>query len=475
MNYQELLNEIKNPEKEVIELKNSFSQLEDIGRTIAAFSTKKGGKIFVGVDRKGCPCGTLCNNEIKGKLQGIANNEIKPSANISTELVTHDAQKSLIIACIHISKGNGVYSYKGVHYERRGDTNHPLTADEIFELQKNIKKLYFDEMPSLCEERPALVSDVDELKILSYLSLIKNIKEQLDMRRFLSNHSFLVNGEQQVKNAAIMIFGKEPQKFIPQLKISISFFSGKNITDSFIKKEVTGDIYEIFQKTFIELQRNITTYSFVEGKQRLDVLEYPLEVIRECLINSIVHRDYFDKGTETFIKMFSDRIEIVNPACFPFENYTFDEIRKTKISKRRNPLVANFLESVGLMEKEGRGITKIEEGMKEHGLPPPYFEAGQKTLMVVLKNSENKTVLKNSPYKKIIDFGLLNERQILLIEHLRKSNIKYISRAEYISLITLKGIPLTDLTASRDLHELTGKNILTKFGDKRGTRYLLTW
>ena len=473
MDYHEFLNEIKNPEKEVIELKSSFKGWDEIAKTIAAFSTKSGGKIFVGVDRGGCPIGTLCNKEIRGKLQGLANNEIKPPADISVELINHDTTKNLVIGCITVRKSKGIFSYKNVSYERKGDVNHPLSPEEIFELQKNINKLYFDELPARYEERPALISDIDETKVLAYLQQVKRIHDNSDIRRFLTNNLYMVDGGQQVKNAAIMIFGKDPQKSIPQMKVRLAIFGGKNITDQFVKKEFIGDILEIFQKTFIELQRNMKIYSFIEGTQRFDVPEYPLEVLRECLINSIVHRDYYDR-TEMFIKIFTDRIEFVNPAGFPFENYSFDEIKRTKISKRRNPLIANFFEDLGFMEQEGRGLERIESGLKEHGLPQPIFEASQKTVSVILKNVENKDIIKNSPYKRIVDFGSLNERQSLLINHLSSTNIRYVSRIEYIQMLLSKNIQISELTASRDLQELVSKNVLTKFGDKKGTKYSLT-
>jgi ATP-dependent DNA helicase RecG len=474
MEYKELLNEIKNPEKEICECKTSFSEWEDIAKTIAAFSTKRGGKIFVGIDRKGCPCGTLCAREISGKLQTLANYEIKPAANISVEITNHDPEKDLVIVCINVNKGNGVYSYKNVHYERRGDVNHPLTGEEIFELQKNIKKLYFDEMACFSEERPALISDIDENKTISYVLEVKGIEEQLDLRRFLANNSFLVNGTQQVKNSAIMIFGKNPQKFIPQLRLSLSIFPGKVITDDFQKKEFVGDIYEIFKGAFLELKRTIKTYSFVEGAQRFDVPEYPLPVLRECLMNAIVHRDYFDKNTEIFIKFFTNRIEIVNPAKFPFENISFDEIKKTKLSKRRNPMLAEFFESIKLMEKEGRGLARIEEGMKEHGLPNPIFEVTENTFMVTLFNLEDKEKLKNSPYKKVVDFSSLNNRQQLLVNEMsKKKGISFV-RADYMNLLKNSEEKITNLTASRDLDELVKKNVLSKIGEKRGTRYFVT-
>ena len=473
MDYKELLEEVKNPEKEVCELKTSFNEWEAIAKTIAAFSTKRGGKIFIGIDKRGVPCGTVCSNEISGKIQTLANNEIKPAANVSLEKVNHDSEKGQVIACINVKKGNGVYSYKGVHYERRGDTNHPLTADEIFELQKAIKKLYFDEMPSFSEERPALISDIDENKTVAYVSEVKGIS-RVDLKRFLANHGFLVNGGQQVKNAAVMIFGKSPQKFIPQLRLSLAIFSDKIVTRDFIKKEFVGDINEIYQSAFIEIARSMRTYSFIEGAKRLDVKEYPIEVIRECLINALVHRDYFEKNTETFVKIFSDRIEIVNPATFPFENTTFDEIKKTKLSKRRNPLVAEYFESLGLMEKEGRGLSRIEDGLREHGLPIPKFEVSQNIFMVTLYNAEDKQKIKNSPHKKVIDYGILNARQRVLVNRLYKNPKDSVGRADYIRLLTEAKIPITNPTATRDLDELTKSNVLTRIGEKRGTKYRLT-
>ncbi len=163
----------------------------------------------------------------------------------------------------------------------------------------------------------------------------------------------------------------------------------------------------------------------------------------------------------------------MNPANFPFEDYTFDEIKKTKLSKRRNPMLADFLETLVLMEKQGRGLSKIEDGMKVHGLPPPVFEASSKTLMVILKNSENKDLIKNSPYKRIVDFGHLNKRQTVLIEHLIKSKVRSISRADYIELLKAFDEKTNSLTASRDLNELVERNILIKEGATRGTRYSL--
>ncbi len=467
MDYQSLLNEIKNPEKETVELKQSFNDMEAIARTIAAFSTKRGGKVYVGVDKNGVPCGTLCSHEISGKLQSIANNEIKPPAVIMVEKVVHDSKKDLHIVCIDVQKGKGVYTFKNVPYERRGDINHPLSPDEVFELQKDIKRIYFDELPANNGERPALLSDVSEEEVQKFLLRTKGIEELQDLKRFLINHKLTVNGSLQVKNAAVLLFGKDTLNFIPQAKLSFCAFPSNTVTDTFVKKEFTGNLFDVFEKAYFEITERMNIQSFIEGYKRIEVPDYPSEVIREILVNAIVHRDYFERNTEIFVKMFSDRIEILNPASFPFENITFEEIKKQGLSKRRNPLVADAFEAVKLMDKEGRGLARIESAMAKHGAPVPVFEVGSKTFRVILHKVKDPQILKNSQFSKTVDFAALNERQKALIGHMVAKK-EPISRSDYVALLGVNA-----KTATRDLNDLVKRGVLIRLGAKKGAKYKL--
>lgn len=472
MEYQDILQDLKDIEKETIELKSSFSDWDAIGRTIAAFSTKKGGKIYVGVDNNGCPIGTVCNKKIKEKLINLAR-IINPPAIISPNLVNHDIKKELYICCINVEKGKGVYSYKNVPYERRGDVNHPLTVDEVFEIQKTTKKIYFDGLPAISDERPALITDIDEGKIKYYLETVKGIKlGHIDVKKFLQNNTLLCDGSIQVKNAAIMIFGKNIKDFIPHSKISIAEFPSTKVTENFVKTEVQeDDLTSLLNRAVFEIRKRTPVYSIVEGLRRIDVPEYPLEAIREALVNSIVHRDYFKTNTEIFIKIFKDRFEILNTGGFPFEGHSWEEVEKSGLSLRRNPILANFFENFKLMEQEGRGLSRMKDVTKKHGLPEPKIEVGETTFKITFYNvSHNPDILLNSPYRTIRDARDLNERQKHFLEILQKEKRDIISKSQYMDLLQVH-----EKTASRDLSDLVKRGILQRFGEKRGTRYSLIW
>ncbi len=464
MNYHELLEHLKDFESESVECKSSFKE-EEFGRTMAAFSTKKGGTIFLGVKDNGDPEGIFYNQKLKDRITQVSR-VCSPPVNIDINKIKHDNEKFII--CVKIPQGNGsIYSYKNVSYERREGVNHPLTPDEIIEREKRAKKIHFDQMPAKSFDRPALINDINHDLVINFLKKHKGIymsKDTLDVKQFLTNHELSVNGSGKVRNAAILLFGKNPSQFIPQNKISISIFPTSDVSNEFIKSEVTGDLESLFRKTHIEILRNVRNYSLVRGTERIDVSEYPPEAIREAIINAIVHRDYFIEGTEIFVKIFKDRIEIVNPGGFPFAGYSWDEIEDNGLSLRRNPVLALFFEKMSLMEQEGHGIKRIKNAMKKHGLRDPAIHTTQNTFKIILYGPEDVSKIVDSPYKRVRDSSLLNDRQVKVLKHLKPNGS--VNRAEYCKLL---GVP--EKTATRDLKGLVQQGFLKQTGQGKGTRY----
>jgi len=464
MEYNDILECLKNLECEKVECKENFRE-EDFGKTMAAFSTKDGGKIFLGINKNLDPVGVIWNQNLKDKITQVART-CEPPASITIEQTKHDSEKHII--CIKVNKGNGsIYTYRKIPYERKEGINHPLSPDETLEIQKRGKKIYFDEMQAKSVDRPGLISDIDEDKVKRFLIQYKGgFSSDFNLKLFLTNSELSVNGSGKVKNAAILLFGKNPSQFIPQNKINISIFPTNEITNEFIKTEIIGTIEDIYKRAFVKVMRNIKTYSFVRGSERIEVSEYPPEAIREIIVNALVHRDYFLDNSEIFIKVFKDRIEVINPGGFPLAGYSWEEIESSGLSIRRNPKIAEFLEKIKFMEKGGHGIRRIKNAMKDHGLSEPKIETTANTFKITLFGIGDKDAksIALSPYRMVMDSSQLNGRQLNILNYIKSHPT--CTRNECCAALN---IPVR--TMARDLKHLINNNFIISLGKGRGTYY----
>lgn len=194
----------------------------------------------------------------------------------------------------------------------------------------------------------------------------------------------------------------------------------------------------------------------LEGLARTDVWEYPLEALREAVINALIHRDY-TVTTDIQIRLYDNELSIWNPGGLPSE-LTVEQLREPQhLSVPRNPLLAQAFYFAGLIERWGTGTARIIALCREQGLPEPEFDADALQFRV--------RFLKD-PYtpERLRKMGL-NERQIQAVLYVKSHGS--ISNAEYRRL-TGTSKP----TATRDLEQLVAHGVLARLGTTgRGTRY----
>ncbi|MBN1696969.1 MAG: hypothetical protein JW881_05620 [Spirochaetales bacterium] len=130
------------------------------------------------------------------------------------------------------------------------------------------------------------------------------------------------------------------------------------------RHDFEGDILNLIDEAHKYVLKNINIGMKLKGIEREDVPEISSEATREAIINAFCHRDYRDPD---FIRIaiFKDRVEIRNPGGL-YEGLTIEELRNGNISKRRNPLIAELLRRIGLVEAWGRGIPLILEKGPEY-------------------------------------------------------------------------------------------------------------
>jgi ATP-dependent DNA helicase RecG len=192
-----------------------------------------------------------------------------------------------------------------------------------------------------------------------------------------------------------MNFGIYPQGFLPQLAITAIVVPGQQIGDlaedasRFLdNKRIEGTISDMVDKALVFAQRNMKVRTIIDpetGKRR-DRTEYPIEAIREAILNAVIHRDYshYTEGTPIQMNFFSDRLEIHSPGGL-YGRMTVEQLGYAK-PDLRNPGLAVMAEALTGAENRYSGIPTIRREMAAYHLPEPKFESRTNEFVVTLYN-----------------------------------------------------------------------------------------
>jgi len=344
-------------------------------------------------------------------------------------------------------------------YKRVGKSTLRMCKDEYERLilEKHKDKLYFDSQ--ICKE--ATLGDIDKEKIKWFLKKAKaernlNIDYSTSSVEALKRLNLLIDNKPT--NAAILMFGKNPQRYFIQSEIRCARFKGIKAVKPFIDmKVIDGSIYEQIDQAEKFILFNIKKAAWIEpGKiERQEKWEYPLDAIREAIINAIAHRDYYSPAN-VHISIFDDRVEIWNPGKLP-PPLTLKDLKEEHKSIPVNPSLANLLFLIKYIERWGTGTNDIIKWCREEGLPEPIFKEVTGGFAVVLRKFQIPENLESLE---------LNERQKKAIEYLKIH--KKITRKIYIEINNI-----SPRQANKDLNDLLEKRLIKKQGKGRAIYYIL--
>ncbi|MDR2624105.1 MAG: DeoR family transcriptional regulator [Methanobrevibacter sp.] len=252
------------------------------------------------------------------------------------------------------------------------------------------------------------------------------------------------------KIVALLFFGKNIGKFIPQHEIRLTKFSDNEGTIILDSADLKDPIYPLLDKCKSFIDSNTKTAQQIIGFNRNDIDEYPYEAIREGIINAIAHRDYNIDSAPIMISIFKNRIEILNPGKL-IPPVTLKEIGLLPV--HRNKKICELFRETKDMERRATGIRKMQKLMKEHGLKPPKIEEIGEIFRVTFYGPENmEDLFKNTKKINLRDLGL-NDRQITVLEYIYEN--EKLSTPEYMKMFNI-----SRSTASRDLNKLVNLKLL---------------
>lgn len=446
MRERELLTIIKKGESETLEFKESFDR-ETI-ETAAAFANTNDGIILIGVSDKG---------EIKGIQTGkesinVWANEIAQATEPSVipEIETCEIKgKELVAVRIKESPLKPIAS-KGACYVRIKNSNRKLTPKEIAELHLRTIGSSWDSCPA-----DAGLDDIDIEKVKDYIELAN----ETGRRKINENPAEVLRKLDLIKDdkatwAAVLLFGKEPQRFVSQAKIHCGRF--KDETTIIDDELIEGTVIEQVDKTLGFVKRHLKLKFEITGEaRRKEEWEYPLPAVREAIINAICHRDYTEPS-DIQIRIYDDELIVWNPGNLPL-GITLEKLYRTHKSVLRNKLIAQVFFDIAFIEMWGTGIHRMIQDCLEQGIPEPKFEEYQGFRVIFRRFCIPEEIERK-----------LNDRQKRLIELIKKKG--------EIAFKDYKGIFLNiaERTLRKDLEDLVKLKVLSATGEKKGRKYQLT-
>lgn len=334
-------------------------------------------------------------------------------------------------------------------YLRMLDTNRLLNRDQIKKLEYDKTIRHFEEEVSKNFE----LEDLDQELLNEYKEKLNYKGNVLDLltKRYLANKK---TEEYQFKNASVLVFVKDPEKYIPSASVRYIRYDGTEsltgVSHNVIKDErFENNIPRLIDEIKAFLKASFKDYYFLDmesGKFK-KVPEYPEEAWLEGIVNALCHRSYNIQGNSIYIKHFDDRLEISNSGPLPAQ-VTIENIKSERFA--RNPRVARVLEDLGYVRQLNEGVSRIYESMEKSMLSIPEYKESNGNVYLILRNkiSGHSKTIHDSVMEKIeTDWMKFNETQ---------KNIFYFLFAKHKAT-------LSEIVEFVEINENTVRGYLNKF------------
>lgn len=435
-------------ESQNIEWKSSWH--DDYLKWICGFANAQGGKIYVGKN----DVGEVIDLSDAEALMTAIPHKIRDLLGMVCEvnLLTENDKRYIEIV---IQSYSVPVSLRGRYYYRSGSTKMELIGNTLTEfLLKKSGKTWDD----VIEPRSS-ITDIDLRSLRIFLEDAEKSGRIPDVagltdEQILDKLRLTENG--QLKRAAIILFGKDPNRFYPNIQVKIGRF-GNDDADLRFGEVEEGNLIQLLRAVPAQLNHKflIRPITF-EGMQRIENSLYPLAALREMLLNALVHRTYM--GAMVQMRVYDDKLHIWNEGMLP-PGIDAETLKSHHVSRPRNPLIADVCFKGGYIDLWGRGTLKIINTCTAAGLPEPTISELNGGVLVTLFIDKYTPEL----LKKI---GL-NNRQIKAVAYAKEHGA--ITNSQYQELNEV-----SRATAMRELLNIVELEILKHSKHKgRGGSYTI--
>jgi len=444
-------------ESENVEFKEQWN--DHCLEALASFVNTKGGVLLIGVRDNGTIIGWTGDD----RAQQVIINQIVEILRVQPAVSIQQEQGKPVLV-IEVKPGTTLATFRGRYFQRVGNTTREIPAEQLG--RYFIAKLGV-QWDSITDNYT--LDQIDPEAIKRFLELAKKrlpfARDNESIENILQNLELIHDGK--ITRAAILLFGKNPQaQFIAaqihmgRFKDAITIIDDKLLKGNlFSQVDAAVQLFQQYMQVRFEFEGKSRTDEPLSAMQRTEIWDYPIKALREAVINALIHRDYFQTGSEIQIRFYDDQVMITNPGGLP-EGMTVEELRREKHrSLPRNALLAQVFYYGELLEKWGTGTSRMITLCREHGIPEPEFSAHPDWFGVTFAKDFYTD-------ERLLAMGL-SDRQVQAVRYVREQGT--ITNKEYREFSHL-----SPRAVLRELNDLCTREILVKQGTTgRSAIYLL--
>lgn len=393
-----------------LEVKRSGQKLSsDIWETVSAFANTEGGTIILGLSESDgfIPASGF---NLQANLDafvigvgdgGMDNCRLENPPRYAVERHEFDGSPLLVITIMEneagakpcFVKNRGMVSGS---YKRVDDKDIKLSPTELYEIQ-NILKPSADDRNVVPE---ATINDLDIDVVNQIIATARMLNSKATRgdadRAEVLRRLNITDSNGDVRMAGLLVAGDYPQMFFPKLVVDVASYpdNAKSAPGKprFLDRKICeGSLTEVMSDAIAAVERNLKTYSVVDGAGRHDEQEIPREVLREAIANALVHREYNAAftGQAVSVEIYPDRVVIKSPGGL-WGGKTVENLANGESACRNSTLMSLMRfavlpgEAGSPAEGNGTGIDLMLREMAVKSLPAPEFHAEIDSFTVTL-------------------------------------------------------------------------------------------
>jgi ATP-dependent DNA helicase RecG len=393
--HTEVLEIIADGENSGVEFKRDVLENTALAKELVAFSNLSGGKVLLGVDDDGSIFG-VTRGDLEEWVMNTCRDKIRPSIIPFFEVV-RNIEPGKDVAIVSVTRGYDVHSVwhnnRNIYYIRVGTQSREPTPEELGRLfeQRGFFRV---------ELRPvsgATLADFDRRRLRDYFGRLRQQtvppdEDNAAWQRLLVNTEIMT--EEGVTVGGMLLFGTTPNRFLAQAGIDAAAFPGPEKDYAARERvalrgpmtpllDVNNAVVEngLVEQALEFVRRNTPVSAVLENGRRIEKPSYPPEVLREAVVNALIHRDYLLSSTDIELIVYNDRLEITSPGRLP--NGITPERMRTGCRAARNQLLKDVMRDYGYLEHMGMGVPrKIIIGMMAHnGSVPDLIEEPERFIL----------------------------------------------------------------------------------------------